>query len=190
MLDKACGDAFQAEAWRDATTLKECNTLYAKHGVCWSELWRLPYWDPSRMLVIDSMHCILEGLVHYHYQEIIEIDADKGKSTDKTDKPAIAFSFQWPLYEPNRTPLSVQLEKEKEKEQLKQLTVLHRLLETALNCEGGITHEALEKGLHSRTRPVLVHLCWSLSISPQPDTGTRQYGKLIKADFVRNCLHG
>jgi len=24
----------------------------------WSEMWRLPYWDPTRQLVVDAMHCI------------------------------------------------------------------------------------------------------------------------------------
>ena len=33
----------QAEAWRDAETLKEKDAIFDKHGVRWSELWRLPY---------------------------------------------------------------------------------------------------------------------------------------------------
>ncbi|KAG2738847.1 hypothetical protein P692DRAFT_20638351, partial [Suillus brevipes Sb2] len=51
-----------AEQWRDATTTSERARLFKDHGVRYSELWRLPYWDPSRQLVIDPMHCILEGL--------------------------------------------------------------------------------------------------------------------------------
>jgi hypothetical protein len=65
MRDKAAMRQ-QAEAWRDAKTIEERNTIFTTHGVRWSEFWRLPYWDPPRMLVIDSMHCILEGVVHYH----------------------------------------------------------------------------------------------------------------------------
>ncbi|KAK6988825.1 quinon protein alcohol dehydrogenase-like superfamily, partial [Favolaschia claudopus] len=54
-----------------ATATLEVDSTYdaenaEHHGVRWSEMWRLPYWNPSRMLVIDAMHCILEGLVHYH----------------------------------------------------------------------------------------------------------------------------
>ena len=55
-----------AEAWRDTETLKEWDEIFMKQGVQWSEFWQLPYWDPMQMLVIDTMHCILEGLVYYH----------------------------------------------------------------------------------------------------------------------------
>ncbi len=66
-----------AEASRDATTINEREKILKDFGVRWSELWRLPYWDPSQMLVIDSMHCILEGLVHYHCLSVLEIDYTK-----------------------------------------------------------------------------------------------------------------
>ena len=36
--------------------------IFKDSGVRWSELWRLPYWDPTQQLVMDSMHCIFEGL--------------------------------------------------------------------------------------------------------------------------------
>ncbi|KIK31569.1 hypothetical protein CY34DRAFT_62627, partial [Suillus luteus UH-Slu-Lm8-n1] len=46
-----------AEQWRDAATSSERERLFKAHGVRYSELWRLPYWDPSQQLVIDPMHC-------------------------------------------------------------------------------------------------------------------------------------
>ncbi|KAG2054033.1 hypothetical protein BDR06DRAFT_885012 [Suillus hirtellus] len=55
-----------AEQWRDAATSSEHERLFKAHGVRYSELWRLPYWDPSQQLVIDPMHCILEGLAQHH----------------------------------------------------------------------------------------------------------------------------
>ena len=48
-----------AEQWRDAATTSECEHIFKEHGVCYSELWQLPYWDPASQLVVDSMHCIL-----------------------------------------------------------------------------------------------------------------------------------
>jgi len=56
-----------AKAWKNVSTRKEQDDLFAAHGICWSELWRLPYWDPPRMLVVDLMHCLLEGLVKFHF---------------------------------------------------------------------------------------------------------------------------
>ncbi|KAF8200492.1 hypothetical protein K438DRAFT_2110620, partial [Mycena galopus ATCC 62051] len=66
-----------AYAWRDAKTQAERDTIFKHHGVRWSELWRLLYWDPTRMGVVDSMHCILEGLVHYHCRRVLRIDAER-----------------------------------------------------------------------------------------------------------------
>ena len=34
------------EAWKNAPSRKEQDDLFAEHGIHWTELWRLPYWDP------------------------------------------------------------------------------------------------------------------------------------------------
>ncbi|KIK35812.1 hypothetical protein CY34DRAFT_95451, partial [Suillus luteus UH-Slu-Lm8-n1] len=60
-----------AEWWRDAVTTSEREKLFKSHGVRYSELWCLSYWDPSRQLVIDPMHCILEGLVQHHSRSLL-----------------------------------------------------------------------------------------------------------------------
>ncbi|KAG2063521.1 hypothetical protein BDR04DRAFT_1131083 [Suillus decipiens] len=54
------------EQWRDAATTSEHEKLFKAHDVHYSKLWHLTYWDPSRQLIIHSMHCLLEGLVPYH----------------------------------------------------------------------------------------------------------------------------
>jgi hypothetical protein len=41
------------------------------------------------------MHCILEGLVHYHCRRVLEIDADRAS---KKDPPPAAFSYPWMAY--------------------------------------------------------------------------------------------
>ncbi|KJA14082.1 hypothetical protein HYPSUDRAFT_150826, partial [Hypholoma sublateritium FD-334 SS-4] len=61
----------KAEAYRDAKSVKERDALFLKNGIRWSELWRLPYWDPARMLVVDSMHCLLEGTAHFHFRHVL-----------------------------------------------------------------------------------------------------------------------
>lgn len=55
-----------AEAWRNAKTSNEREDLYRRFGVRWSELLRLPYWDPTRYTLIDSMHALLLGLLRRH----------------------------------------------------------------------------------------------------------------------------
>ncbi|KAG2107659.1 uncharacterized protein F5147DRAFT_653187 [Suillus discolor] len=65
-----------AELWKNAETSVERNKLFSLHSVRWSTLWRLSYWDPSHQIVVDNMHCLLEGLVHAHFHEFLGLTAD------------------------------------------------------------------------------------------------------------------
>jgi hypothetical protein len=80
-----------AEQWRDAATSAECEALFKAHGVRYSELWHLPYWDPSRQLVIDLMHCLLEGLVPHHTHNLLGLTS---KSTASASTP-LAFLYDF-----------------------------------------------------------------------------------------------
>ncbi|KAG2108393.1 uncharacterized protein F5147DRAFT_524150, partial [Suillus discolor] len=60
-----------AKLWKNTRTLAECNKLFISHGVWWSTLWRLSYWDPFHQIVVNIMHCLLEGLVHTHFREFL-----------------------------------------------------------------------------------------------------------------------
>lgn len=64
----------QAFAWKNAKCEADRDTIYKAYGVRWSELWRLSYWNPLKMLVIDGMHNIFEGIVAYHIREILGVD--------------------------------------------------------------------------------------------------------------------
>jgi hypothetical protein len=87
-----------AFAYRDARTQRERDAIFNKYGVRWSENWRLTYWNPTRMLVIDGMHCVLEGLVHYHCRKVLRIDA---AIAQKKERGPVAFEQEWPVYDPN-----------------------------------------------------------------------------------------
>jgi hypothetical protein len=93
-LDKAMLREY-AEQWRDTATSAQREKLFKEHGVCYSELWQLPYWDPSSQLVIDSLHCILEGLVQHHVQSLLGLTTEKLKSsTASASTPAFHYDFQ------------------------------------------------------------------------------------------------
>ncbi|KAJ7675580.1 hypothetical protein DFH06DRAFT_977215 [Mycena polygramma] len=166
-----------AEAWRDATTVKERDAIFAEYGVRWSEFWRLPYWNPSRMLVIDSMHCVLEGLVHYECRHVLEINAE---TAETREKPAQAFTYEWLPYNEPDVPKDCRMHAG----ELKQLDALQRVLETSLTPLGlgGITEKDMRKKLSSRSNPPLAFLCWSLEIWPQVA------GKVLKRDFVDKLM--
>ena len=60
-----------AKAWRDAPNKLQRARLYKRNGVRWSELLRLPYWDPTHHVVIDGMHNLYLGLVRHHFRAIV-----------------------------------------------------------------------------------------------------------------------
>ncbi|KAJ3990772.1 hypothetical protein F5050DRAFT_1553594, partial [Lentinula boryana] len=88
-----------AWAYKNATTLAERKQIFDTYGVRWSSFWLLEYWDPTRMLVIDAMHCILEGLVHYHCRHVLRLDSSASKLS--SDGLKVAFDWPWIPYSPD-----------------------------------------------------------------------------------------
>ncbi|KAJ3720852.1 hypothetical protein C8R42DRAFT_581801 [Lentinula raphanica] len=82
-----------AWSYKNAQTLGERKHIFETHGVRWSSFWLLGYWDPTRMLVIDAMHCLLEGLVHYHCRHVLRLDASASKHT--ADDLKVAYEWPW-----------------------------------------------------------------------------------------------
>lgn len=62
-----------ANAWKKAETQKARNTLYKNSGIRWSELLRLPQWDPLQSVVVDAMHNTLLGMAAYHARFVLGI---------------------------------------------------------------------------------------------------------------------
>ena len=56
--------------WRDAQTEAERKALFDRHGIRWSELLRLPYWDPTRYATVDAMHNLFLGEVRHHIRQV------------------------------------------------------------------------------------------------------------------------
>lgn len=50
--------------WKVARSQSERDRLFKEHGIRWSVLLELPYWDPPRFTIIDTMHTILLGHLH------------------------------------------------------------------------------------------------------------------------------
>jgi hypothetical protein len=84
-----------AEQWRDAATVDEQDIIFQRLGVRWSPLWRLPYWNPVRMLVVDPMHALLEGLAKFHYLNALCF-TDVGAKAKPPNSPAFSWRFSVP----------------------------------------------------------------------------------------------
>lgn len=63
-----------AERWRSCSNQKERDAELAESGIRWSELLRLPYWNPIRHGVVDSMHNLFLGNVQRHCRSIWGMD--------------------------------------------------------------------------------------------------------------------
>jgi len=63
--------------YKDSTTEVESDAIFAQTGVRWSELLRLPYFDPTRFVVVDVMHNLFLGLISKHFQDILGIRLEK-----------------------------------------------------------------------------------------------------------------
>ena len=61
----------QAEGYKNTESVQQQEALFAKYEIRWSPLWKLPYWDPACQLVIDAMHCTLEGLTRFHVCNVL-----------------------------------------------------------------------------------------------------------------------
>ena len=81
-----------AEAWQMAATVDEQTKLFQANGIHWTELWHFPYWDPTQMLVVNSMHCLLEGLAQYQFKEVLGLT---DIATKVPLEPVASFQFKF-----------------------------------------------------------------------------------------------
>ncbi|KAF5343750.1 hypothetical protein D9758_015346 [Tetrapyrgos nigripes] len=65
-----------AAQWLECQTSEERDTIFLQNGIRWSELLNLPYWDPIRFTVIDSMHCFYLRILQRHCRELWGMDVE------------------------------------------------------------------------------------------------------------------
>jgi hypothetical protein len=63
-----------ARRWRDAQTTQEQEALFKSHGIRWSPLLELPYWNPILFTAIEPMHVFDVGLLQNHCRHVWGID--------------------------------------------------------------------------------------------------------------------
>jgi hypothetical protein len=130
-----------AEQWRDATTVKDRETIFTTHGVQWSELWRLPYYDPTRQLTVDSMHCIFEGLVSNHFRKVLKLTTTASKS--KVDSAVFRHVFRQPLQRDHPDYGAQDVANQLTPTEIKEIGQIHTLLTSSLDEYGDDQAEQL-----------------------------------------------
>jgi len=164
-----------AEEWRDALTSVEQNKIFQAHGVRWSELWRLPYWNPTRQLVVDSMHCILEGLGQHHSRDVLGL----------TMVEAMAKPQEAPAY--SHTFCPVPKEAQIKEREAKHVPQIHALLVAPVKGSSPTeVEESLKKltvQLLTKNRTPLKFVVDDLGLTVEPDpNGKRRYAVVQDTD--------
>ena len=74
-----------AAAWRDASTIKEREDIWKEHGLRYSILLELPYFDPTACVVVDIMHSLILGTAQTHARLFWGLDLGAVKESDLVD---------------------------------------------------------------------------------------------------------
>ena len=91
-----------AREWRDCKSEREREQLFKLHGVRWSALLDLPYWNPILFSVVDQMHAAFLGLYQTHCRRLWGIDlsieggdASALSSSKSPSRPRNAIMQHW-----------------------------------------------------------------------------------------------
>ena len=63
-----------AREWKNCENERDRGHLFRLHGIRWSALLELPYWNPILYTVLDSMHAAFLGLFQSHCRKVWGID--------------------------------------------------------------------------------------------------------------------
>ncbi|KAH8792928.1 hypothetical protein DL96DRAFT_1443869, partial [Flagelloscypha sp. PMI_526] len=166
----------KAFEWLYARTTKEQKAIFKEHGVRWSEFWRLPYWDPSRMLVVDGMHCILEGLVHYHCRYVLRHEDPKSQSSAGF---AAAYSFPFPPYDPQIYAIP-----DDKAAGIADIPKIHRILTEPIAGSNSFTKDAILKRLTATHLHPLKFVAKSLNLPSELNIDGKKIPATDKSHFA------
>jgi hypothetical protein len=68
--------------------------LFSENGLHWTELWRLSY--PPMMLMVDPMHCFLDGLAQYYFRVVLGLSESAAAKPGEDVVPSFRFQSSLP----------------------------------------------------------------------------------------------
>jgi hypothetical protein len=98
-----------AYAWQAATTKTARTKLFKANGIRWCEFLLLPYWDPTRFIVVDPMHNLFLGVVQNHFRELLGMDiqgSEESEVIEPVDPRVMAKARKIWAEKPTKTKLS------------------------------------------------------------------------------------
>jgi hypothetical protein len=108
--------------------------------------------------MVNSMHCILEGLVYYHCCYVLGLDITQAKAND----PVVpSFSYPWIPYSFNVPPEYYV----KDDSEIKQVSAIHDILVIPFDCgPGSISPFELSHKLMNKKLSPLKFVCYTLGL--------------------------
>ncbi|KLO04001.1 hypothetical protein SCHPADRAFT_948089 [Schizopora paradoxa] len=176
-----------ATEWRDARSTSAQTKLFSKNGVRWCELWRLPYWDPAKQLVIDPMHCLLEGLAQGHFRFVLGLTNAEAKAKPA---PLPAFRYEFPIVpnredEPSHPIFDEKNELFMKDKEVGQISQIYGILQEQIK-DGELAK--VGKKLQRKNRASLEYACRSLELLPTAKELAQQRGRKSKEFWVEKLL--
>ncbi|TFK16569.1 hypothetical protein FA15DRAFT_547208, partial [Coprinopsis marcescibilis] len=89
-----------------ATNDKQRKSVFDRTGIRWSELYRLPYYDPSCFVVVDAMHNLFLGLTQAHCTTILGICVREKQTpgSSKIKRKTAMAIIQWRAEQEEKEP--------------------------------------------------------------------------------------
>jgi len=163
-----------AQIHLDAEDEKARNEAVHNTGIRWSELLRLPYFDPSCFVVVDAMHNLFLGLVQEHF-DILGI---RLKDANRKTTQAITIHIS----EPSLDKLNVH----ERKSVARLINVLEAPIKKELKSAAG--YSIYFKRLKSLHRAALELVSTSVGAPLKVNTQHINKTKLYKPDFIHAIL--
>jgi hypothetical protein len=163
-----------ATSWRYGT-LSEQKDIFQAHGLRYSVLWKLCYWNPAQQLIVDPMHCLLENLAHHHFRDYLQLTS---AASAAPNEPRLAFIQQFSPYHPRPSSRPI-VERVTNSPKLEQeIQTIRRMLSTPSSDVN-----TLFNTLRRYSVSALLEVCNRLG-TPIRFKTTRKRGKPQKEDYA------
>ncbi|KAJ3502990.1 hypothetical protein NLJ89_g8636 [Agrocybe chaxingu] len=161
-----------AQRYQDAPNQKARTDVVAETGIRWSELLRLPYFDPSRFVVVDAMHNLFLGLIQEHFEIL-------GIKLAQKEEDQVAFQVSIP------PDAIAALDEQPRKSMHRLISLLQSPLRKRIES---FEFNIILKKMITFHCPALALACDSLRVKVSVLPEATNKTKFNKADFARSLL--
>ncbi|KAA1479800.1 hypothetical protein DENSPDRAFT_789577 [Dentipellis sp. KUC8613] len=152
--------------WRDAESESIRAKITTEHGVRYSELLRLPYWNPVENTVVDTLHALFLGNFQHHCRVVWGMDVKVEDGDGSTSDP-LTSSLMTSL-DVQKAFVALRKGSRKDVEALKMTTLRLLVQERGLRVTSRRKHVYVDTLINYRVREGIVDASYKL-ISPDPE---------------------